>query len=266
MKTKIIGIYKIINNFNNKIYIGSSNNIYRRWKEHRKYYKTRATHIQQSIMKYGSENFTFEIIEECDIDKLKERETFWCNYYNSFDRQCGYNVEVPTMPRTHTESTKQLLKNINTGKRHNLETKLKCSMSAKKRDTNGKMSQEHKIKISNALKGIPKSPETIQKILNTKIKNGTLRPNFTTEHLKNLSFKNKGSGNFNYGKPSVNRIKIIKICPNTLKILEIYDSIKEAAIKNNSYSSNIIKCCTKNVNNLKYKSKTYYFKYYDDIC
>jgi len=31
---KIIGIYKITNTKNNKVYIGESNNIYKRWKEH----------------------------------------------------------------------------------------------------------------------------------------------------------------------------------------------------------------------------------------
>ena len=41
------------------------------------------SHFYRSIRKYGLENFDFEIIEECSIDKLDEKEQFYINKYNS---------------------------------------------------------------------------------------------------------------------------------------------------------------------------------------
>lgn len=74
----MIGIYKITNP-NNKIYIGKSKNIEKRWC----FYKTYNKHIRDqsklynSFQKYGVENHTFEIIEECTVEQLNEREIYW---------------------------------------------------------------------------------------------------------------------------------------------------------------------------------------------
>ena len=58
--------------------------------------------IHKAIHKYGSENFQLEILEECNIENLDCRETFYINKYNSRDRNIGYNLleggnKVPTM-------------------------------------------------------------------------------------------------------------------------------------------------------------------------
>ena len=37
-------------------------------------------------------NFSIEIIEEIDNDKLNEREIYWIEKYNSF--KCGYNMTI----------------------------------------------------------------------------------------------------------------------------------------------------------------------------
>lgn len=84
----MIGIYKITNLINNKIYIGQSVNIERRWQEH--IYQNRNSAIHQAIKKYGIENFIFEIIEECSQSQLDEREIFWIKYFNSYEN--GYNL------------------------------------------------------------------------------------------------------------------------------------------------------------------------------
>lgn len=62
----MIGIYKIKNLKNNKIYIGSSNNIEKRINEHFRNLKNNKhpnKHLQLSYNKYGKENFTYEILE-----------------------------------------------------------------------------------------------------------------------------------------------------------------------------------------------------------
>lgn len=90
MKDIIIGIYKITNKINNKVYIGQSTNIFNRWNEHRYKAKTEDKPLYKAFKRYGIENFTFEIIEECPIIKLNEREIYWIKYYDSYNH--GYNL------------------------------------------------------------------------------------------------------------------------------------------------------------------------------
>ena len=71
-----IGIYKITNLLNNKIYIGQSLNIERRFKEHCYKGKESRIPLDLAIQKYGKDNFTFEIIENCLKEELNEKETY----------------------------------------------------------------------------------------------------------------------------------------------------------------------------------------------
>lgn len=85
----MIGIYKITNKLNNKVYIGQSNNIERRFSEHcYKGVKSRIP-VDIAIEKDGINNFTFEIVELCQTEQLNEKETYWIKYFNSV--QEGYN-------------------------------------------------------------------------------------------------------------------------------------------------------------------------------
>lgn len=91
------GIYKIENNINHKVYIGLSNNFERRWKEHKRRYLDIFSQgynckLYKAFRKYGLENFTFSIIEECPLEKLGEKEQYWIKYYDSFN--LGYNMTL----------------------------------------------------------------------------------------------------------------------------------------------------------------------------
>ena len=58
-----LGIYKITNKVNGKFYIGSSNNIKRRWKYHKSNLRSGThdnIHMQRSYDKHGEENFSYE--------------------------------------------------------------------------------------------------------------------------------------------------------------------------------------------------------------
>lgn len=89
---KISGIYKITNQINGKIYIGQSNDIYRRWKEE-KFYKGHCNNpLKRAFNKYGLENFDFEIIEECSIEELDEKEIYYISLYKSNEYEFGYNL------------------------------------------------------------------------------------------------------------------------------------------------------------------------------
>ena len=48
-----------------------------------------AQSIDKAIQEYGKDNFSFEIIEECSVEQLTEREKYWINYYDTFYH--GYN-------------------------------------------------------------------------------------------------------------------------------------------------------------------------------
>ena len=91
----ITGIYKITNKINGNAYIGLSVNIKKRWKAHIE--RSRNIHdkeyekvLYRAFRKYGIENFSFEIIEECPKEKLKEREIYWISYYDTYKN--GYNA------------------------------------------------------------------------------------------------------------------------------------------------------------------------------
>ena len=90
----MIGIYKITNLVNGKVYIGQSTNIKRRWKDHKKdaFWRSGPDYdypLYRAMRKYGLDNFSFEIIEECNKNELNEKEKFYIAQYNSYKN--GYN-------------------------------------------------------------------------------------------------------------------------------------------------------------------------------
>lgn len=85
----IIGIYKITKKENGKSYIGQSNDIDRRIKEHQSR-RTEPIPIEMAIQKHGVDAFTYEVLEECKLEELDEREKYWIAYYNTY-KGLGYN-------------------------------------------------------------------------------------------------------------------------------------------------------------------------------
>ena len=81
------GIYKVTNKINGKVYIGQSVDIGRRWREHMT--AKDDIYFHKAIQKYGVENFEWEVIEQCKKKDLDEREIYWIEYYDSFNK--GYN-------------------------------------------------------------------------------------------------------------------------------------------------------------------------------
>lgn len=87
-----MGIYKIENLINGKVYIGQSIRIERRWKEH--CFNSSDSLISAAIKKYGKENFSFEILEEVDdTEKLNQLESQYIQRFNSLTPH-GYNVVI----------------------------------------------------------------------------------------------------------------------------------------------------------------------------
>ena len=90
----ITGIYKIENSINHKCYIGQAKDIHKRWNRHRtEPFNTKGPSynypLYRAIRKYGLNNFTFEILEECKVSELNEKEIFYIKKFDTFFN--GYN-------------------------------------------------------------------------------------------------------------------------------------------------------------------------------
>ena len=91
----MIGIYKITNNINNKSYIGQSTDIERRFAQHKSPYERERFSekpLYKAIAKYGINNFSFEILEECPVEELSQKEEYYIKKYNSLCHKNGYNI------------------------------------------------------------------------------------------------------------------------------------------------------------------------------
>jgi hypothetical protein len=80
-KDNIIGIYKITCLNTNKIYIGQSIDINKRFKTYQNLACKGQVKLYNSFKKYGIENHKFEIIEECLLEDMDEKELFYKKYY-----------------------------------------------------------------------------------------------------------------------------------------------------------------------------------------
>lgn len=89
------GIYKITNLENQKCYVGQAVNLADRWKQHIKRgvgadAPTR-NKLYPAMMAIGVENFSFEVIEECDREQLDAREDYWQDYFKA--KEFGYSIK-----------------------------------------------------------------------------------------------------------------------------------------------------------------------------
>lgn len=83
-------IYVTTNHINNKKYIGQKKYDKRgNWKK----YIGSGVVLKQAIKKYGIENFSKEIIEECETkEELNAREKYWISYYDAVKSYGYYNI------------------------------------------------------------------------------------------------------------------------------------------------------------------------------
>ena len=89
------GIYKITNIENQMCYVGQAANIADRWKQHIKRGVGAETPTRNKLypvmFELGPENFTFEVIEECERSRLDEREDYWQEYFKA--KEFGYSIK-----------------------------------------------------------------------------------------------------------------------------------------------------------------------------
>ena len=145
------GIYLFTNLTNGKRYIGSSDNLKRRFLQYLSNYYL-LTHksmpICLGLLKHGYSNFSLAILEYCKISDLLIREKHHCNLL-----QPEYNIALdpgaPFLGRKHTEESRQRMSDAKKGENNPMHGKTgEASPLFGK-----KLSDETKKKISGALAG-----------------------------------------------------------------------------------------------------------------
>lgn len=186
------GIYKIQNQVNGKVYIGSGV-IKERFTNHKSKLRNNKhdnRHLQNSWKKYGKDNFIFEVLIYCGKDSLgfyEERAIVYV--YESHKRKNGYNFKIGRKD----------------GSEHSEQTKRKISETLK----------EHYEKNDSPMKGSKQTEEAKRKISKNAGVSGEDHPfyggDFSDQHRNNLSEALNGKDNPFYGKShseeSVNKIK-----------------------------------------------------------
>jgi group I intron endonuclease len=206
-------IYKATNKINGKIYIGlTKNKLEDRIRRHKSDAKLgKITYFHRAIIKYGVENFIWEIIDETDdLNELSEKEIFYIKLYESNDFKKGYNSTTGGEGGYYiTQETKDKISKSNFGKKRNQETKDKMSLLKKDKP----WSEERKNNsISPWLNRQHKeeSKERISITRKEKIKKGEIKFKTGEEHHR-------------YGKNDTKRSQKIKCLETNL----IFNSIRE---------------------------------------
>lgn len=216
-------IYKTTNLMNGKIYVGQDSH-------DNPEYLGSGLLIKRAIKKYGKENFTKEILEECDCqDLLNEREVFWIKELNSTNLKIGYNIckgghsgdsftNHPNREEIRARMTEANRKRIIPP-----ESRRRISEGASKKLKGVPLSIEHRRKLSESHIGSVASPEARLKMSIAKIGKyvGENNPSFgmkrsdesrrkmseshignthSDETKKKMSEKRKGSGTWTFGK------------------------------------------------------------------
>ena len=137
-----IGIYKIVNLINNKVYVGQTKESFRRrfWL-HRwelKNNKHPNKHLQNSWNKYGEDNFIYEVLEICAPDNLDEKEKYWIKEYRKINK--SYNMQDGGQPEKLNSFISP-------------ETRKEVGRKNRERMLGTKLSEETKNKMAESRKG-----------------------------------------------------------------------------------------------------------------
>jgi len=166
----MLGIYAIIHRPTERKYVGQSNNIEKRFSQHRKALN-RGIHynakLQRAWNQYGEAEFEFVVLEQCEADKLTEREQSYIDQKPWFN--LALYADAGMRGRKHTEETRAKMseawtnredKSPNKGAVRTDEVRAKISATLKGRP----LSEATKAKMSAARKGKRNSPEAAAKV------------------------------------------------------------------------------------------------------
>lgn len=201
----MIGIYKITNNITGNFYIGSSNDIERRWKEHKTpSQKNKNKLLFEEFKKYGLKNFDFSILEICNVEDLFKKEEYY----------------IALLKPTYNKNKGG---KGNKGHKVSEDTKKVLSDFGKLQWKNKTEEEKQKI-INNNLKG-PSKGHIVSNTTKEKLRKANLgkKQSIETIEKRRLILKTKLIGNKNGNK----RIAMIDI--ESLEVVKEFESIKKAS-------------------------------------
>ena len=193
---KICGIYKITSP-SGKVYIGQSMDIKRRFTSYKTLNKSkRQIKLYNSFVKYGVDKHIFEIIEECLVDFLNERERYWQEHYDVLESSKGLNLcltSTKDKKHLHSEETRNKISESNKGE--------KCFWYGKT------FTEETKSKMRESRKGYKHTQDSLDKM--SLSQKGRVREDMVGDNnpSKNIEVREKLKGSHNHkSKKIVNTI------------------------------------------------------------
>jgi len=158
----MVGIYKITSP-TGRVYIGQAIDIHVRWeKNYKKLQCKKQPRLYNSLLKYSFSQHIFEVVEECKVEELNERERYWQDFYDVLSEK-GLNCKLTKAEDRSgkwSERVKEKIGKARKGKMHTEDTKQQMREVRK-----GILKTEkHKQAISASAKGKSKSVEHLQKI------------------------------------------------------------------------------------------------------
>lgn len=263
------GIYQIKNMTNNKIYIGSSKNIYERWDTHKsrlRWNKHCNRHLQSAWNKDGEKSFEFSILEIVDdLSQLKMLEQKYIDTLQPFG-ESGYNLCPNTnsyhfnskMPNSWYKNIKKEksplhIKHMRDGRK---DKKSIIVFDINRNQLFTATSSGEVIEILNNDYGLKANKSVIRDCCNHKryvCYNMIFL--YNDEYIQDNKIIDT---HINHRKRKTNK-KVVRISTDFLSIT-IFDSLKEASNGDRSISSGISRCCSG-----KFKtSNGFYWLYYED--
>lgn len=222
------GIYKFTSMTTGLSYIGQSIDIERRYKEHKRTDDGYSFH--NAIKKYGWEDFSFEILEECKKNDLGERERYWVSYYNSYYN--GYNETPGGEGSSYSGKKKPVVQYDLNG---NFIAIYESALDAERKlNINSKASNISRVCLRQAYESNGFQWRFLKDVANKYNQNIGKSP--LKEKLKEGC--NKGHQNRIYNTKQVSQCD-----KKSHKIIKIFNSIKEASKETGVYFTNIYKVC-----------------------
>jgi group I intron endonuclease len=158
-KTPQAGVYRLVNLFDDKVYVGGTVHLFRRKCSHFSLLKLGKHHsdrLQAAYNIYGRRAFRFEVIQTLspgsDIHAVEQK---YIDEYRSFDPEHGYNIAPKadsTVGVPCSRKKKELIGIANTGKVRPEEAKRKCSEWTRNRNLNAGQEMYRKIAESARLR------------------------------------------------------------------------------------------------------------------
>lgn len=190
-KSKGALIYKIKNLINGDFYIGSTQNLNKRYYTHLNHIRTNkntCVKLIRAVNKYGEENFSFEIIEKCSVEDLLNREQYYLDFLNpkyNISKKAGSNLGIKRTEETKLK--KSISQKENWSKEEYRKNHLENLSKNWKKGSNHKMAkitEEDAAKIKIKLKeGL--SPKEVSNLLNLSYHSvKDIQRNKTWKHVK----------------------------------------------------------------------------------